>query len=219
MKVLEAVLFDFGHTLFTTRSPEACAAEFQESSRASLDSKLFASAWEEIRQRSRTPEELAKGRDLSPEAHRQCWMELLAPLDDLADGLAEFTYGLESSARGWEPYPDTASVLSELAERGVTVAVVSDCAWDIRQCFKAYGLDPYVHAFRLSYEYGACKPDPGIFRAACRDLSVRPEQAVMVGDSWLTDGGGAAAGILTLILPERDRRAHPALGYVLQLVG
>jgi len=39
----------------------------------------------------------------------------------------------------------------------------------------------------------------------------------MVGDSWLTDGGAAAIGIMTLILPARDRAISPALSRVLDL--
>jgi FMN phosphatase YigB (HAD superfamily) len=40
----------------------------------------------------------------------------------------------------------------------------------------------------------------------------------MVGDSWLTDGGAAAIGVMTIILPARDRAKLPALERVLDLV-
>lgn len=217
MNAFDAVLFDFGHTLFTTRPPEVCAAEFREANGSPLDEGRFALAWDAIRLKSRQPEELAKGRDLDAQAHRHCWLELLAPLDEIAPGLAEFTYDLESSPRGWEPYPDTRPVLAELKERGLRLGVVSDCGWDIRPVFEAHGLAHFVSSFDLSYEHGACKPAPEIFESACEKLSVSPSRALMVGDSWLTDGGAAAAGIVTLILPARDRAVSPALSHVLEL--
>ena len=211
------MLFDFGHTLFDTIAPEACMAQFRDASGVEVDPSVFASEWETIRQRSRQPAELAKGRDLSADLHQRCWHELLAPLDGLAAGLAEFVYGCECSAKGWRPYPDTATVLAELHRRDLPVGVVSDCGWDIREVFAAYELQDFVSSFDLSYEHGACKPDRRLFDSACAQLGVEPSRTLMVGDSWLTDGGAAAVGITALILPARDRTAFPALASVFDL--
>ena len=212
-----AVLFDFGHTLFDTIPAHVCTAEFETASGQHVNADAFGAAWETVRLRARQPDELAKGRDVSAEAHRQCWLDLLAPLDDLAPGLAEFIYGFESSARGWQPYPDARDVLTELRSRGIPVGVVSDCGWDIRAVFDAHGLHELVDTYDLSYEHGICKPDPRIFHSACAQLGVVPDNTLMVGDSWLTDGGAATVGIATLILPARDRTAVPALSPVLAL--
>jgi len=217
MGAFDGVLFDFGHTLFDTIAPDAFVAQFRDTARIDLDPAVFASEWETIRQRSRQPDELAKGRDLSAEGHRRCWLELLAPLDRLAPGLAEFVYGFECSAKGWRPYPDTATVLAELRRRGLPVGIVSDCGWDIRAVFAAYDLHDLAGSFDLSYEHGACKPDRRLFESACAQLGIEPARTLMVGDSWLTDGGAAAIGITALILPARDRTALPALGSVLEL--
>jgi FMN phosphatase YigB (HAD superfamily) len=217
MGAFDGVLFDFGHTLFDTIAPEACMAQFRDASGRDVDPVVFASEWETIRQRSRQPDELAKGRDLSADAHQRCWLELLVPLDRLAPGLAEFVYGCECSAEGWRPYPDTGTVLAELRRREIPVGVVSDCGWDIRALFAAYELQELVGSFDLSYEHGACKPDPRLFESACTKLGIEPARTLMVGDSWLTDGGAAAIGITALILPARDRTAFPALASVLEL--
>jgi HAD superfamily hydrolase (TIGR01509 family) len=211
MKPFGAVLFDFGHTLFDTIPARVCTAEFEKASGRHVNADAFGAAWETVRLRARQPDELAKGRDVSAAAHRRCWLDLLAPLDDLAPGLAEFTYGFESSARGWQPYPDARDVLTELRTRGIPVGVVSDCGWDIRAVFEAHELYALIDTFDLSYEHGICKPDARIFHSACAQLGVEPGTTLMVGDSWLTDGGAAAIGIATLILPARDRSASPAL--------
>lgn len=215
----DGILFDFGHTLFNSRSASACAAEFRTVNGGDLDEVAFASTWSEIRERSRSADELAKGRDLSAEAHRECWLALLRPLDSLAEGLATFIYEMESSARGWEPYPDAAHVLQVVSELGLPIGIVSDCGWDIRAPFAKHGLDGYVTSFELSYEHGRCKPAPELFLAACSNLDIAPSRALMVGDSWLTDGGAAGAGLTALVLPERDRAAFPALDMVLDLLG
>jgi FMN phosphatase YigB (HAD superfamily) len=217
MGTYDAVLFDFGHTLFDTIAPAACVAEFYDASGRFVDEASFASGWEAARLRSRQPAELAKGRDLSADAHRRCWLDLLAPLDDLAPELAEFVYGFECSPRGWRPYPDAEPVLAELRRREIRVGVVSDTGWDIRPVFVAHGLDTYIDSFDLSYEHGAAKPDPRLFESACAQLDVVASRALMVGDSWLTDGGAAAIGVSTLILPARNRTEFPALAPVLDL--
>jgi putative hydrolase of the HAD superfamily len=217
VRTFDGVLFDFGHTLFNTKPARVCTADFRKACARDIDEAAFAQTWAAIRERSRQPAEIAKGRDLSAAAHRRLWLELLAPLDELAPDLAEFTYELECSPRGWEPYPDTRLVLSELGRRGIRVGIVSDCGWDIRDVFKEYGLDGFITSYDLSYEHGICKPSAEIFEAACGHLSVGPDQALMVGDNWLADGGAAAIGVMTLILPARDRVSSPALSQVLDL--
>lgn len=57
-------------------------------------------------------------------------------------------------------------------------------------------LAPHVDALIVSGEAGVSKPDPGIFAIALDALRVRPDEAVMVGDSWSADVVGArGAGI------------------------
>jgi FMN phosphatase YigB (HAD superfamily) len=212
-----AVLFDFGHTLFEPTDISRRCEEFRQGSGVELDDRRVQAVWEATRQQSRRPEELAKGRDLSAQAHRRCWLELLAPMDVLAVGLAEFIYDFECSVAAWQPYPDSYGVLSELRRRGVAVGVISDTGWDIRPVFAAHDLERLVAGFDLSHEHGICKPDRRIFEAACARLEVLPDSTLMVGDSPLTDGGAADVGIATLILPARDRRLAPALEQVLAL--
>ena len=68
----------------------------------------------------------------------------------------------------------------------------------------------------LSFQYKAVDKTGRPARGALDALGVMPDRALMVGDSWLTDGGAAAIGITALILPARDRTAFPALASVLE---
>jgi len=213
-----ACLFDFGHTLFDTVPIEHHIESFSRTHDSDVGVDVFRRVWHEVREASRRPEELAKGRDLDPVMHRACWLELLRPLDALSAGLAEFVYESESSPAGWRPYPDARTVLERLRAAGVAIGVVSDTGWDIRRVFERFDLDNLIDEFHLSCDHGVCKPDPSIFRSACASLGVAPSETVMVGDNWVTDGGAAAIGITTLILPARDRTAEPALGMALALL-
>jgi FMN phosphatase YigB (HAD superfamily) len=98
------------------------------------------------------------------------------------------------------------------------VAVVSNIGFDIRPLMDDFGLADLVNVYTLSYEVGRCKPEPGIFYAACAALRVDPERALMVGDTP-ADAGAAAAGCSALVLPASPPGALHGLGAVLGLVG
>jgi FMN phosphatase YigB (HAD superfamily) len=216
--MFRAVLFDFGHTLFDSIDPAEHSRTFEVATGVAVDTATLARVWADVRERSFLAEELAKQRDLSPELHRQCWMDLLAPLDTIAPGLAAHVYAAESSADGWRPYSDAREVLLELRARNVPVGVVSDTGWDIRPVFVAYELDQFVQHYVLSYEHGATKPAPKLFLDACAELARAPHETLMVGDNHLTDGGAAAAGLTALVLPHVDTGAPRGLATVLALV-
>ena len=95
----------------------------------------------------------------------------------------------------WVPYADTEPTLRALRQRGVRIGVVSNVPRDLGPIFEAQGLRTLVDAFTHSYEVGAEKPDPRIFRAACERLGVAPEEALMVGDHATADGGAVGAGL------------------------
>jgi HAD superfamily hydrolase (TIGR01509 family) len=117
---------------------------------------------------------------------------------------------------GWRLYADTLPVLRALRAAGVGVAMVSNIGFDLRPLAAALGLGDLVDAYALSYEVGACKPAPDIFRAALDDLGVRPRDALMVGDTP-ADAGAAALGCRCLILPASPPDAVHGLHAVLDL--
>jgi putative hydrolase of the HAD superfamily len=78
-----------------------------------------------------------------------------------------------------------------------------------RQKIRTCGLEPLVDALVVSEEVGASKPDPAIFRAALERLDCRPDEAVMIGDSWPADVLGARAAGIRAIWFNRRRVARP----------
>lgn len=115
------------------------------------------------------------------------------------------------------PYPDAPEVLRELKARGCRIAVVSDIHYDLRPHFKHHGLDGFIDAWALSYEHGWVKPEPEAFLTALRMLALGAGEALMVGDRDSRDGGAAAVGIPTLLLPPVANFSPRGLDLVLRL--
>lgn len=219
MSGIDAVLFDFGDTVFHRVGGHAAVLRAADQLGVTADESRAAELWESIQSRARTPTELARGRDLSPEAHRRCWTDLYRPADVVAAGMAEILYEYEISPASWQPFPESAEVLLTLRSAGVRLGVVSDTGWDIRAVFAAHGLEDLVEVFVLSCEWGAAKPHPALFLDACGALGVAPERTVMVGDNPLTDGGAVGAGLSCLIVPPVSLHRPGVLEVVPRLAG
>jgi HAD superfamily hydrolase (TIGR01549 family) len=108
-------------------------------------------------------------------------------------------------------YGDVRPVLFELKRRELRLAVVSN--WH-------QGLDSFCHEMNLSSlldsvisssDIGIEKPDPRVFHEAARQLHVKPECILHVGDSPDDDFAAAVAAGLRAILIDRKNAycAHP----------
>ncbi len=203
-----AVLFDWGDTLFYSPSGARVIVEAARQRGITVEEAAAAELWDELWAAGKSPEELAKGRDLSPQAHRAVWTALFSRGDALVPGLGKTLYERVMMPEQWMPYPDTPAMLRALKRRRVRVGVVSNVALEIEPAFARHGLQDLVDAFVLSFEHGAVKPSPILFREACRALGVRPEETLMVGDHPFTDGGAVNAGLAVFLLPP----AAPARG-------
>ena len=207
-----AVLFDFGQTLF--QAPDAAALQTE----AGVEPATAQRLWAEIWARALTPEELAKGRDLSEAAHRRHWMELFAAAEPHAPGISRRLYEAVMRVESWTPFPDTPAVLAALHEGGVAVGVLSNTAMALQPVLAVHGLDRYVSACVESFRLGIEKPDPRIFAAGCEALGSKPEETLLVGDSHLADGAGVLAGLTVLLLPGVPRDTPRGLEAVLDLL-
>jgi HAD superfamily hydrolase (TIGR01509 family) len=155
--------------------------------------------------------------DTSAEVHRTTLMGLYqrAGLDDEFAGAL---YGLESDPFCRPLYSDVPDVLASLRKLRIRTALVSNIHFDVRPALVTQGIARYFDAVILSFELGVQKPDPAIFQEALRALDVRPEEALMVGDSPDVDGAAAWLGITTLILPRTVSAERHTLHQILRLV-
>jgi HAD superfamily hydrolase (TIGR01509 family) len=168
---------------------------------------------------ARIPPHLAEAyadRDLTPTSHRTAYAGLAATVDAGIEGFADALYERGLRPEGWRVYADTTRTLQALYASGVPVAVVSNIGFDIRGLCDELGIARYISAWVLSYEVGHCKPDPAIFRQACRSLGVEPAATLMVGDTP-ADAAAVDTGCRVLILPAAPPGAVNGLDAVLAL--
>jgi len=110
-------------------------------------------------------------------------------------------------------YDDAAPALELARRRGLATAVVSNGDCSTPSLLEGAGLR--VDAVVDSATAGAAKPDPAIFALALERLGVAAGQAIYVGDHEQTDGDGArAAGIDVVII---DRRGGGGPGRIASL--
>ncbi|WP_020669805.1 HAD family hydrolase [Amycolatopsis nigrescens] len=198
---IQAVLFDFSGTLFRLEQDETWLTELTDHGGDPLDVEAQA----ELMRRMTAPvgqvvdldeEHLHAwhNRDLDPVLHQKVYLEVLKQSGVAKVEQAKALYDRLCDPGQWTPYPDTEAVLKGAAGKGLKVGVLSNIAFDIRPAFNGRGLDAYVDEFVLSYEVGAIKPDPAIFRVALDRLGVPAAETLMVGDSEEADGGARALG-------------------------
>jgi putative hydrolase of the HAD superfamily len=116
---------------------------------------------------------------------------------------------LPSRARLFE---DSLPVVRAIRAHGIPTALVSNCSHSTRPIVDALGLEDEFDQVLLSFEVGAAKPDPVIYREAMDSLgNVAPERAVFVDDQARYCDGASAVGLRTLLIIRED--ADPAEGW------
>jgi putative hydrolase of the HAD superfamily len=141
-------------------------------------------------------------------------------LDDVSDteGCFQELYAHFARADAWSCKPETAEVLTTLAEWGHVLGIASN--FDHRLS----GLVENLPALRpvknlvISSEIGWRKPAPEFFAAMCRQAGALPEQILHVGDDPVNDYEGArTAGLRAILLAPRHRGGDPAAARIASL--
>jgi len=215
---IEAVLFDWGDTLFYPPDATAVILAAAREHRVAMSAREAQALWRELWDAGKTPEEVASGRDLSREQHRASWTKLFGRADARVPGLSPRLYELMDPYR-WTPYEDTRPTLEALRTRRIPTGIVSNHAYDLRDVFASRGLRDLVDVFVLSFEKGVAKPSPRLFEIAAKEIGTPPERTLMVGDHADADGAAAAAaGMQTYILPMWSGSGPRGLAHVIELV-
>ena len=79
-------------------------------------------------------------------------------------------------------FPEVASVLAELREREIRMAIVSDNWGNLEQAFVDLGLRQFFDVFVVSELMGCRKPDPRMYRAGSDGLGLAPSECLFVDD-------------------------------------
>lgn len=110
----------------------------------------------------------------------------------------------------YRPYPEAVRVLKALRSAGYRTGVISNFSHRLPDILEDLGLAAHLDTVTYSFEAGAEKPHPKIFRAALARAGAEPERALMVGDSYEADYLGARrAGLHALLLCRGRDRPEP----------
>jgi HAD superfamily hydrolase (TIGR01509 family) len=196
--MIEAVLFDWGDTLFHFAYDEALLDAGWEAGLATLGREglpTHAETAERFRERY-APLLWVLG-SVEEIEYPGMVRELLAGfgIDVSDDELARF---LEAEHAAWEPArrigDSTHALLDALRERGLKTGLVSnafDPGWLLHNDLERMGLSDRLDVAVFSSEVGKRKPDETIFLAALEPLGVSGERALFVGDRRYEDVRGA----------------------------
>ena len=215
---VEAVLLDAGNTLIRVRGSvgEGYAAVARRHG-LPADGEALDRAFRQAFRERRSGFLSGVSRPHSPDRERAWWEALVREVLRRCglDGMARRRFAAffddlyETFARPdpWEVFPDALECLRALEARGIPVGVVSN--WDsrLRDVLEGLGLAGRFRFVLVSAEFGAEKPDPGIFLEAARRMGIEPRACVHVGDLYREDVLGARAAGLRAVLLDRDGTA------------
>ncbi len=108
------------------------------------------------------------------------------------------------------PYKEAEAALAELQKDYRLVLVSNTDCFSIQKVLDKYGLKKYFEQIFLSYERGKIKTDPEMFEDILKELDVKAEECVMVGDSLQSDMLPAQQqGMMAVLVDRRGTREFP----------
>jgi putative hydrolase of the HAD superfamily len=148
----------------------------------------------------------------APTYRQQAWQSALGDLGggdaDLASAMAD---AYEQAQRAGHALEDGAEEAVRHAQRHFRMGLLTNGPADIQRLkLNQAGLAGCFDAVVISGEVGVGKPSPEVFRLVLDALSVGPEEAVMVGDSWDRDVKGAIAAGMSAVWIARERPVRDA---------
>jgi len=203
LKSIKAVLFDIDDTLFDTATLAKMAR--MNAVKAMMESGL---SIHDIHKGYRLLLKIVEKHGANYDQHFDRLLEVLGCQRDpkiIAAGIVAYH---DTKLAYLKPDPDVIPTLIALRDRGCKIGIVSN-GRSAKQWEKIIrlGLQHFFHTVAISEEVGFEKPDPKIFEVALKELGVKPEEAVYVGDTPETDVLGAnASGLISVRLVKRKHK-------------
>jgi putative hydrolase of the HAD superfamily len=119
---------------------------------------------------------------------------------------------LDYSQRALTPRPGSVETLARLKTAGYKTGLISDCSSEVPQLWSETSFAPLVDVPIFSCMVGLKKPDPRIYRLMCKQLAVKPQACLYVGDGSSRELTGASRvgmhGVLICVPYEDSYDAH-----------
>lgn len=223
---VQAILFDFGHTLMDFgRTEEALRGAY-----AVIRDRL--AHWVEDQAPPEIDELVERiAAEIDRMVERSYQERRLEELDQIAlfdEAFTQLGYKLppellrevaeldhDALAKSVRIEADTMETLEKLKADGFKLGLVSNVSQLpdlLRRDLESFGLARLMDAVGLSSEIGIRKPRPQIFLHVLAQLDVAPRDAVFVGDRVVDDIAGAHAVGMRAILTRQYRQEDPSEG-------
>jgi putative hydrolase of the HAD superfamily len=113
-----------------------------------------------------------------------------------------------------KPFPEVQQVLQTLKER-YKLALITNVPSSITVEYvnaglRELGIHEYFDVVLVSSDVGINKPGEGIFALALDQLQVKPEEAIMIGNTVATDIFGGNLIGMTTVLVQREEQYQPS---------
>ncbi len=184
--MVRAVFFDLFETLMTEFDPP-WEGKSPVGTRLGLDAQGFRKEWT-ARRRGRHTGAYADYRAILREI---CHAMGVAPDEDLIQTL----YAERLAAKA-VPFSrirkDIIHLLGDLGKMELGIGLITNSEPEEVNAWPTSELAPFFHDAVFSHEIGYMKPDPEIYRIACRRMGVKPRESVFVGDGGSNELEGAA---------------------------
>jgi HAD superfamily hydrolase (TIGR01662 family) len=223
MADIQAVLFDYGHTLVDFRRTEEALLEAYEAIRNRIEAALEIEAPEVGHLIDRVANEVDRRVARSYDERRMEELDLVATFDEILLSTLGLTVppdvvrhivALDHSAysRTITVTPETLDVMQQLKATGLRLGLISNVSLlpDLmREDLRALGMLRHLDAATFSSEAGTRKPNPRIFKRVLDDLGVAPDRSVFVGDRLGDDIAGAKGVGMRTVLTRQFRQEEP----------
>ncbi len=154
---------------------------------------------------------------LDPKAAKRIALTQNHSLDSLASllkvemDISLLKQDLKEELASVRPYPETHDVLFTLKTKGMKLGLISNLSTPYKEPFFREKLESYFDALIFSCDKGYKKPQAEIYALACGQLGVSPLEAMMVGDSIISDYNGPLNADLRACLLDRSKKRADAI--------
>jgi FMN phosphatase YigB (HAD superfamily) len=103
-------------------------------------------------------------------------------------------------------FPDVLRTLNYLVGENILIGCVSNEREELKEFFRHHQIDEYFDTVVISDEVACEKPNAEIFDIALDSLNLKPDEAMFIGDSIISDYEGAKNAGLLPVLIDRDKK-------------
>lgn len=194
--MIKAILFDCWDTLFYTDKKPHPFTLFAEKLERSFDDYEYLKKFEKNLMIKKT------------ETTQESVINLLNDLNILAEEnlVEELVFLLEEGHNSAVPFPETIQVLKKLKEKYRLGLITNTSYPSFKSLDDKYQISELFDTVVTSFDKGLIKPDKGMFQSALAELNIKPEEAIMVGDSYEDDVlASEKIGIMGLLIDRNDK--------------